>query len=115
MLLTRLMLPIARSRSPGRCFSLKRACEYQLGKFIHSGACGIDGHSPYDQELPLAKMVAYPLSQLLAEIPEQNSLFRAGGEPIQRDEQICGEFPQKNLLHKILMSSARRSRSFMLL
>ena len=86
-----------------------------LGSSFIRALCGIDSHSPYDQELPLAKMVAYPLSQLLAEIPEQNSLFRAGGEPIQRDEQIWGEFSQKNLLHKILMSSARRSRSFMLL
>jgi hypothetical protein len=65
--------------------------------------------------MQLAKMVAYPLSQFLAEIPEESRLFRAGREPIQRDEQICGEFSQKNFLYTILMNSARRSRSFMLL
>src|ERR1700722_6084316 len=102
---------------------LKRAREYQLGKFILSDDCGIDagwgelcqrfvGYSPHDQELPLARMVAYPLSQFLAEIPEESSLSRARREPIQRDEQIGGEFSQKTLLHKILMSSEQQVSLF---
>lgn len=93
---------------------------------MHSVACGIDAeweelcqrlvsHSPHDQEVPLAKMVACPLSQFLAEIPGESSPFRARREPIPRDEKICGEFSQKNLLHKILKSAASRSRSFMFL
>jgi hypothetical protein len=44
------------------------------------------------------KMVAYPLSEPLAEIPEESGLFHAGGKTIERDEQVCGELSQVTLL-----------------